>query len=1095
MSPKIQHELIRASAGTGKTYELTSRYLRLLQSNERPDDILASTFTRKAAGEIRGRVLLRLAQAATDDIKLAELQTALADESLTRDQCLAMLVGAARRLHRLRIGTLDSFFAQLAGSFALEIGLRPGWRIAEEHNDVALRARAIEAMLDNEDANSLLTLVHALTRGETTRSLGRELRDKVNSLYTVYRESSRDAWHRVPRLRELTDAQLDQAIEALRTVPLPAHKSWKKSHSKDVEAVEAGDWSNFIKGGISAKVANGDEVYYRISIDDDVAAAYQPLIDHARAVHLNQLANQTEATFQLLDKFHTQYQQLKSQARIMRFEDITFQLAEHLLALPGRAGTGGNVEHLDFRLDANLRHLLLDEFQDTSLAQWSVIRPFAQQITGSRSNQSFFCVGDTKQAIYGWRGGVAEIFDTVTGELQNVQQRTLDTSWRSSPHVIGAINCIFQNLHQHDNLGNLANAVNDWQRLFNNHETAKPKQDLNGYVCLQAARTAKEAESAPQNDITLRFVAEQVAEWKKKAPGFEIGVLVRRNDAVRRVIYELRELGIEASEEGGSSLDDSAAVRLVLSWMRLADHPNDLVARFHIATSPLAASIGPLEIKDNTSATAGSVGDRSAAAIRFASKQGDAAADLLARRIRRQIMDDGYGPIVYALACQLAPSCNGRELRRLEKLVGLAYQYDNMATSRPSNFVTYVDAAKVRDSISADVRVMPVHQAKGLEFDIVLLAELEANLIGQRGDLVIGRPSPTEPIERVCRRCGKEVQQLMPAPWQRLFRETDDQDMTESLCVLYVAVTRAVHVLHLIVAPSPENERSLHKTYGGLLRAALTDGCPLAAEQVAYEAGDREWFQNPGVDYKPSEAEKVAQAGSLAPLEVKLAAPTERRWRGFQRVSPSSLEGGTHVRISNQWSDGGTDRAAALARGTVIHAWFEQIEWLDEGPPSNNHLRAVAASLPDLALSPETIDQLLADFHTMITDPSIAACLNRNYYNPQIKLIQADRHIKVRLRVENERPIAVRDGDRLLVGNIDRLITLYDGEHPVAADILDFKTDVVAPDDQQALDAKSTFYRPQLQAYRQAACAMMRIPDESVQARLLFLQIGKTIQI
>jgi ATP-dependent exoDNAse (exonuclease V) beta subunit len=116
-----------------------------------------------------------------------------------------------------------------------------------------------------------------------------------------------------------------------------------------------------------------------------------------------------------------------------------------------------------------------------------------------------------------------------------------------------------------------------------------------------------------------------------------------------------------------------------------------------------------------------------------------------------------------------------------------------------------------------------------------VLTDLEDKLVGQRDDLVVGRPSPTEPIDRVCRYCGQEVQQLLPASWRRLFREADDQDVAESLCVLYVAATRAIHALHIIVAPSAENEKSLHKTYGGLLRAALTDGNRLAPEQVAYQ--------------------------------------------------------------------------------------------------------------------------------------------------------------------------------------------------------------------------------------------------------------------
>ena len=1132
---RLEHELIRASAGAGKTYELTNRYLRLLRLGQPEDQILAATFTRKAAGEILGRVLLRLAEAATDDQKLAELQTALKDELLTREVCLRLLAETARRLHRLRIGTLDSFFAQLAGSFALEIGLPPGWRIAEEHEDASLRARALEAVFDNEDTASLLTLLHALTRGETTRSLDREVRDKLDGLYSVYRESHREAWHRLPRMRELTEAQLAEAIGTLQALPLPQHKTWKKTREQDAAHAESGDWSAFLRSGLASKVASGEDRYCGKPIEAAVAAAYRALLEQAQAVLTNQLANQTEATYQLLDRFHAQYQRLKTQSRLLRFEDITYQLADRPLALapahdasgPSPAGepAGGDAaatpDGLAFRLDAPLRHLLLDEFQDTSLAQWSVLRPFALQITGRRaagfrgggpqpgrssarraeaagrpagnevpppagpaSLGSFFCVGDPKQAIYGWRGGVAEVFDAVTRELKGIRQRPLDTSWRSSPHVITAVNQIFGNLHRHGNLGELAEAVVGWQRQFHKHQTAEPKRGLNGYVCLQAARAAKTGEAEEQKEITLRFAAERAADWKQRAPGFTIGVLVRRNDAVRRLIYELRELGIEASEEGGSSLDDSAAVRLLLSLLRLADHPGDLVARFHVATSPLAQTLG-LWASDACGTAAIPGGDARPPEVRFASSRGDADAGCLARRVRHQLVDEGYGRTVYGLARQLAPACNRRELRRLEKLIGLAYQYDDAATTRPRDFAAYVDAARVRDPVAADVRVMTVHQAKGLEFDIVVLADLEAALVGQRGDLVVGRPSPTEAIDRICRWCNKEAQRLLPESWQPLFRQSEDQDVAESLCVLYVAVTRARHALHMIVGPSAKNEKSLHKTFAGLLRAALTDGQPLAPGQIAWEIGDGQWFRNPGVDVQPSAAEASARAESLPPLEVRLATPQIRRWRGLQRVSPSGLEGGTRVRLSETRGEHG-DRAAALAYGTLIHAWFEQIEWLDDVPPGEAQLREVAAALPDLALSGEYIDRLLAEFRHMLARPGISACLRRTAYRDWA----GDA-----LNVERERPFAVREGDQLLVGSIDRLVTVYRQGRAVAAEIMDFKTDALAADDPEALARKVEFYRPQLSAYRSAVCSMLQQDASRVRAKLLFVGPGIVAEV
>ncbi len=504
-------------------------------------------------------------------------------------------------------------------------------------------------------------------------------------------------------------------------------------------------------------------------------------------------------------------------------------------------------------------------------------------------------------------------------------------------------------------------------------------------------------------------------------------------------------------------------------------------SRTNVATSPLAAGVGLFEETGEAGVAAGTSGSEVTAAIKFAGKQGRVAAGDLGRRMRRQLVDEGYGPTIYALAKKLAPACNSRELRRLDKLVGVAYQYDNAATSRPRNFVAFVDAARVRDPIAADVRVMTVHQAKGLEFDIVVLAELETRLIGQRDDLVVGRPTPTAPIDRVSRRCSGDVQQLMPESWQRLFRQVDDQDVAESLCVLYVAVTRAVHALHIVVEPSGKSEKSLHKTFGGVLRAALTDGNCLAPEQVAYETGDREWYKKPGVKHEPSAAEVAVKAESLVPLNVKLAAPAERRWRGLERVSPSSLEGGTHVRLSDQWSDTSADRTGALVRGTLIHAWFEQIEWLEDGLPSDDRLREVASSLPDLDLQSEDIARWLADFHAMVAKPHIGACLERNHYK------DFSGHA---LKVETERPLAVCEGERLLVGNIDRLVTIYEGDQPIAADILDFKTDGIVPGDDKALANKVEFYGPQISAYRSAVCAVCRLEASQVSAKLLFVNAG-----
>ncbi len=123
---RFSHVLISASAGTGKTFQLSNRYIGLLHSGVMPDQILATTFTRKAAGEILDRVIVRLAEAALDSRKRQELAKWLQVAALPSTRCHEMLRQMLRQLHRLRVSTLDAFFAQLAGSFSLELGLPPG---------------------------------------------------------------------------------------------------------------------------------------------------------------------------------------------------------------------------------------------------------------------------------------------------------------------------------------------------------------------------------------------------------------------------------------------------------------------------------------------------------------------------------------------------------------------------------------------------------------------------------------------------------------------------------------------------------------------------------------------------------------------------------------------------------------------------------------------------------------------------------------------------------------------------------------------------------------------------------------------------------
>jgi len=1070
---RFPNELIRASAGTGKTFQLSNRFIGLAAAGEPLDTILATTFTRKGAGEILDRILSRLAEAASSPQKAAGLAAAVGEPALDQDRCRALMRDLVCGLHRLRVGTLDSFFIQVARSFSLELDMPPGWRIVDEIADERLKAEAVRAVLQEESTAAAVRLMNLLFKGEASRSVAEEIAALVRELYSVHIEAPAEAWRALPRPKPLGPQELAAALVVLAAVELPGGKNFAKTRAQDLQNAEREDWQAFLAKGIGKKLLEGDDTFGRQKIPADLKAAYEPLVRHAQAVLIGRIANQTEATGRLLEKFAAEYERLKTARQAMRFEDVTRRLA------------GGRLEDriadLAWRLDAGVSHLLLDEFQDTDPMQWRAVRPLAEQICRRKKREegssrkagrrhSFFSVGDVKQAIFGWRGGVAEIFDTLAEEIRPLDSRPLTKSYRSSQVVIDTVNRVFENLLDNEALRNYPDARRRWAARFEHHTTAKA--DLPGHCRLVAA--AEAGESQTRQEATLRFAAAEIARLHRQAPGFSVGVLVRTNAALARLIYELRKLGVEASEEGGNPLTDSPAVQVVLALLTLADHPGDETARFLVANSPLADAVGLARHDD------------AAAAVR------------LSRRIRRSLMEEGYGRTILAWVEPLSAYCDPRDQSRLVQLVEMVYGYEASATCRTDDFIRVVSRQRVEDPSAAAIRVMTLYKAKGLQFDVVVLPELDAQLAGPPPPIVVGRPRPTAAIDHVLRYVSKDERELLPARFRETFLADETRRVEEALCVLYVGLTRPVHALHMIVSASRPNERSIPGTLAGVLRAALGDGRPAAAGSVLYEHGDPNWPQAARPKAPPAVVAKPPK-----PLVVKLAGAARRATRGLDYRSPSQLEGGPKVDLASRLR---LESAAAMERGALVHAWFEQIEWLDDGPPQERRLLETADRLGASQLD---VPALLAQFRETLGRPAVAALLRRSTYGQQAqpsRLTDAAQEVRAARAgcgvaagrgladphwvVSREYPFAVRDGDAILRGSIDRLVILYDGPKAVGADVIDFKTDAVSADDPETLAARVELYRPQLEAYHRAAARLLGLEPESVSARLAFVEPG-----
>ncbi|MCL2305925.1 MAG: UvrD-helicase domain-containing protein, partial [Planctomycetaceae bacterium] len=562
--------LIRASAGSGKTFQLSNRYLSLAFGGAAWETMLASTFTKKAAGEILDRILLRLADAALHEKSRLDLAGFLKrPNDLSRQEVLDLLLQSVRNLHRLRVGTLDSFFIQIASSFCLELGIPLGWQIAEELDEQRFLAEAVREVFQQTDKADAVRLMHLLSKGEVARSISEEAFSLSKKLIQLYRDSPKDAWEKLPKHSSLSSEELEQAIELYANAELPKHKTIEKQRITDIDRIHNGDWASFFSSGPAKIIVTKKEyVYCTKNIEGDYKEALDKIIKHAKTELINKLAIQTEATGELLGRVLEQYERIKEENRALRFDDITFKLS--------CARLQDRLEQIVHRIDSPIHHLLLDEFQDTSPLQWDVLRPFvfAAIASAKRSDGSFFCVGDEKQAIYGWRGGVAAIFSTIEKEITPLRIEPLQKSYRSSQPVIDTVNAVFRDLPHNAVLAehpDYLDAAKHWR--FNNHET--DKKELSGYCTLEVAplydpdkveesfwddteedEESGEAESK-QAHTTLNFAIRRIAGLHRETPQATLGVLVRTNDPVGWIIRGLKKLGIDASEEGGNPLTDS----------------------------------------------------------------------------------------------------------------------------------------------------------------------------------------------------------------------------------------------------------------------------------------------------------------------------------------------------------------------------------------------------------------------------------------------------------------------------------------------------------------------------------------------------------
>lgn len=1069
----LKHIVVRASAGSGKTYCLSTNYLRLLDAGELPERILAITFTRKAAGEIRARIFSRLAQAVLKESAAKEIRDSLSSTSFTQERAAELFSRLINSQHKLALQTIDSLFAALARAFPLELGLGLNWRTLEDNEDRKLHSQAVAKTILQLNKQTFSTLYQIFQDGKATRSVAASLISDLEEMYNIYRIAPASCWKWHPERKNIPlepeEAKLlVQSLLIPRTKQGEPNKNWIKAQDNLQNAAARGDWKFIISHTLvnTAFSNNKDLQYYRAPIDKYNFDILVKLGESSALHELNALNERTISSYALLDMFHTHYSMKKREIGAFSFADINFAIAEK------RILTG--LSEVYYRLDNEYRHLLLDEFQDTSLTQWEVIRPLVEEITSDiEKSRLFFCVGDVKQSIYGWRGGVPEIFDLVHSTFPSVSSETLDKSYRSSPQVIEFVNRVFSELTENPALLDsdspaAQEAAASWTKAFHRHETTRTSAP--GYVNYHFISKSDEGPDEEQDEeqdeefmFNNIFLA-SVLKLARANPAISIGILVRKNSTAEKFVGLLREADgeLSVSSESTTALGYSFAVQEAAAVLKLIDHPDHTASAYRISTSPLGLF---LDLQDPND-----IARRRA----------------LSDKLRLKLFRLGYGKFIYWLCSALLPHCNEQEKKRLQQLTSLGYSFDTKDSVRTAEFLAFINNTKFEESSISQIRVMTIHKAKGLEFDAVFLPELGATLRApNRPKLICYSENPCSWPTRVIRNPSTDLARIVPEIREMLERE-EFLTVRESFSALYVALTRARHAVYLFDLASKREERKLPLTFSGLIRGTLG----ISSDCRTYQNGDPLWFEKLGKEKSPAPKSKSMKEPSQSPQPPHPPHPPQppqlhRPASQKLTLSHSVLTHKTPSSFAHKDSPFAahrlrTDHREGLLRGSLIHIFCETISWLDQEIPSDKQLfLAASKKLPKASIEEGVIRQFRSYLEQETIRQVFSLCRYPGFESKEILLYR-------------EFPFAVRENDDLLSGAIDRLVVCTKGGKACSAEIFDFKTDRIAD---ESFDEKIKLYRPQLEAYRGIVSRVFSLESVSCSAKLVFLSSARVVEV
>lgn len=1088
---------VTANAGSGKTYVLTARVLRLLLSGVKPEEVLCLTYTKAAAAEMRGRVGERLGRwALASDAELTRDLTELAGAPPAPSMMLrarSLFAHALETPGGLKIQTIHAFCESVLHRFPAEAKVPFDFSVLEEHERDGMLREAQEKVLaaglrGTANVGAVETLFgllsdfqieQAITEAlNDQRVLRKVLRDPALAKRTLRRQMgavrSRD-----DVLTEIADGYLldaaDHVVIFRLQPPKPGGSAFEDSLA-DIDPKRP-DPQELIEAYLTKDETVPARFPRKRLIDEApvVAAKLQ-----AEAQRLERLAGElkratlverSEAMLDIVAAIAEHYERAKRARSQLDFDD----LIEKLGALLDDEATGLWVR---YKLDSAISHILVDEGQDTNSSQWDVIRSLVAEFfhgeSAAQRPRTLFAVGDQKQSIFSFQGADPDIFvqagreyiynaRAVRFELTSVK---LQHSFRTLPNVLGAVDVVFAK-------DELRTAVLEDLVI---HETARAEGG--GSVTLWPPVRDVAEETDPDNWPTQapdamksapRRVAERIAReihgWLDSGrPLGPRGRPVAADDVlilvqVRSVLFHeiIRALIRQGVPTPGA---DRLAVTMhiaVLDLMALGDVLSNTADDLQLAAllrSPLFGVseeelLAVAQPRPENASLWSTLESSSISSIRLAREQ----LKEWRSRLDFERPFNFYADVLYA----------GGGLRKFRARLGseiddVAAEFLDLALAHEQDeqpsLQGFLASLRTRDVVikrelgeaGAGVRVMTVHGAKGLEAPIVILADAASTEIGRDRRSIFMRAAPPRFVHA-------SSEKLHVTESRQDKQDADDAQKREYWRKLYVAMTRAEDELYVTGALTKMGR------IDGSWYEAVEDALRPGAESISNSEGietaliyPRERVENGALAANNNSVRREMAPLILPPLDKYGLRRIVRPSTAFGETNPDHVLDSAAERLSDP-----RDPEAARKTGIALHALLHHLSKLRPAVWDDVSAKALGALLPEL---PEEHEALIRKAQSILTRLDLIHLFGPNSRAELPILAQGTR---------NGAPVTI-------AGRIDRLVV-----EPRTVLIVDYKSDFHTPETEAQVPSG---YLSQLGLY--AVVAGQMFPDHRVEAAILW---------